>query len=151
VRVEPGPVDSGFTYRLAVDRGWLLPSFHTAIEETLAKELQNGLQGWRIVDCVLTLIQSRFGAPTPPAGCFRALTSASFRLALKEAGTVVCEPVSALEVEGPAGVMTGVLRELGLPHLTGGRGVLLPRPPGYRPVGGEHRTDQVTSERYTFS
>lgn len=34
LRVEPGPVGSGVDYRLDVERGWLQPSFHTAIEET---------------------------------------------------------------------------------------------------------------------
>ena len=43
LRVEPGTVGSGFEYRLGVERGYLLPSFHTAIEETLAAELDEGL------------------------------------------------------------------------------------------------------------
>ena len=45
LRIEPGPIGSGFGYRLAVERGYLLPSFHTAIEETLSAELEAGPAG----------------------------------------------------------------------------------------------------------
>jgi ribosomal protection tetracycline resistance protein len=62
LRVEPGPVGSGVDYRLAVERGWLLPSFHTAVEETLPTELTVGPSGWRVTDCVVTLT-SRATAP----------------------------------------------------------------------------------------
>ncbi len=112
LRVEPGPVGSGLDYRLAVERGWLLPSFHAAIEETLATELTVGLFGWRVTDCVVTLTQSRYCAPTPPAGYFRWLTSIVLRKALHGAGTTVCAPVSEFEVEFPAGSISQVLQKL---------------------------------------
>ncbi len=112
LRVEPGPVGSGVDYRLAVERGWLLPSFHTAVEETLPTELSVGLFGWRVTDCVVTLTQSRYCAPTPPAGYFRWLTSVVLRKALQAAGTTVCAPVSQFEVEIPAGSVSQVLQGL---------------------------------------
>jgi ribosomal protection tetracycline resistance protein len=112
LRVEPGPVGSGVDYRLAVERGWLLPSFHTAVEDTLSTELREGPFGWRVTDCVVTLTQSRYSAPTPPAGYFRWLTSVVLREALQVAGTTVCAPASEFEVEIPAGSISQVLREL---------------------------------------
>jgi ribosomal protection tetracycline resistance protein len=112
LRVEPGPVGSGLGYRLAVERGWLIPSFHTAIEETLPVELRQGLYGWAVTDLVVTLTQSRYSAPTPPAGYFRALTSTVLREALQRAGTTVCAPSSDLELEVPAPSISVVLREL---------------------------------------
>jgi ribosomal protection tetracycline resistance protein len=112
LRIEPGPVGSGLDDRLAVERGWLLPSFHTAVEETLSTELRVGLFGWRVTDCVVTLTQSRYSAPTPPAGYFRWLTSVVLREALQSAGTTVCAPASEFEVEIPAGSIRQVLHEL---------------------------------------
>jgi ribosomal protection tetracycline resistance protein len=112
LRVEPGPVGSGVDYRLAVERGWLLPSFHTAVEETLSTKLRVGLFGWRVTDCVVTLTHSRYSAPTPPAGYFRWLTSVVLRGALQSAGTTVCAPASEFEVEIPAGSIRQVLHEL---------------------------------------
>ncbi|MBA3310840.1 MAG: TetM/TetW/TetO/TetS family tetracycline resistance ribosomal protection protein [Nocardioidaceae bacterium] len=112
LRVEPGQVGSGVDYRLAVERGWLLPSFHTAVEETLPIELRVGLFGWRVTDCMVTLTQSRYCAPTPPAGYFRWLTSVVLRGALRLAGTTVCAPVSEFEVEIPSQSISQVLQVL---------------------------------------
>ncbi len=112
LRIEPAPVASGVDYRLAVERGWLLPSFHTAVEETLSTELEEGLYGWKVTDCVVTLTQSRYHAPTPPAGYFRSLTAIVLREALRRAGTVVCAPVSEFELDVPNGSISKVLQML---------------------------------------
>jgi ribosomal protection tetracycline resistance protein len=112
LRVEPGRLGSGFDYRLEVERGWLLPSFHTAIEETLSAELREGLFGWMVTDLVVTLTQSRYCAPTPPAGYFRRLTSVVFRRALHGAGTTACAPVSEFEVDIPTRSISQVLHKL---------------------------------------
>ncbi len=67
---------AGLDYALGegVERGYLLPSFHVAIEETLAAELAEGLHGWRVTDCRVRVVHARFSAPTPSAGEFRRLT-----------------------------------------------------------------------------
>lgn len=140
LRVEPGAIGSELDYRLAVERGWLLPSFHTAVEETLSTELRVGLSGWRVTDCAVTLTQSRYCAPTPPAGYFRWLTSVVLREALRLAGTTVCAPVSEFEVEIPSQSISQVLQVL---HAAGAT----PGPPEIRTtrchISGAIPTDQV--------
>jgi len=114
LRVEPASVGTGLDYALGegVERGYLLPSFHVAIEETLATEVREGLRGWRIADCRVRVVHSRFKAPTPSAGEFRRLTSRTFRRALQQAGTTVCAPVSRFELGLPAESLTAVLSAL---------------------------------------
>ncbi|MDX6317326.1 MAG: ribosomal protection tetracycline resistance protein, partial [Nocardioidaceae bacterium] len=123
-----------------VERGWLLPSFHTAIEETLATELRVGLYGWSVTDCRVTLVASRFSAPTPPAGYFRWLTTVVLATALERAGTSVCAPVSDFEVDIPADTTSAVLQRLLAAGAT-------PRPPELRTtrcrITGTMPTDQV--------
>ena len=111
-RVEPGPPDSGGEYVMGTERGYLLPAFHRAIEETVPRVLATGLLGWRVVDWVVTLTDGRFSAPTPPAGYYRDLTERALRRALQQAGTCECEPVSAFEVEVPEESFTAVLHVL---------------------------------------
>lgn len=65
-----------------------------------------------MTDCVVTLIDSRYSAPTPPAGYFRWLTSVVLRSAMENAGTTVCAPASEFEVELPTRSLRQVLREL---------------------------------------
>ena len=62
LRVGPAPVEAGLDYALGegVERGYLLPSFHVAIEETLDRELAEGLHGWRLTDLRVRVVHSRF-------------------------------------------------------------------------------------------
>lgn len=112
LRVEPAAPGSGIGYRLAVEKGWLLPAYHAAIAETIALELRRGLYGWAVADASVTLVASRYCAPTPPAGYFRQLTTSTLRRALEQAGTTVCAPVSAFEVGLPSTSLRAVLQEL---------------------------------------
>jgi ribosomal protection tetracycline resistance protein len=114
LRVGPAPVGVGLDYALGdgVERGYLLPSFHVAIEEALARELAEGVYGWRLVDLLVRVTHSRFHAPTPSAGEFRRLTHTAFRQALGRAGTTVCAPVSRFELGMPAESLPSVLSAL---------------------------------------
>jgi ribosomal protection tetracycline resistance protein len=112
LRVEPGLPGSGVEYVMGVERGYLLPSFHVAIEETVPTVLSEGLFGWRVTDCTVTLIHGRFHAPTPSAGEYRRLTATALREALQHAGTIVCSPFSRFELELPVEALTSVLARL---------------------------------------
>jgi ribosomal protection tetracycline resistance protein len=112
IRVGPPPASGGVRYRIAIERGWLLPSFHTAIEETVAHELRTGLHGWAVTGCTVTLVNGRYSAPTPSAGAFRALAASTLRRALADATTTVCAPVSEFEVGMPTPALRAVLHEL---------------------------------------
>ncbi len=112
LRLQPGPAGSGVEYVMGVQRGYLLPSFHVAIEETLSTVVDEGLFGWRVTDCRVTLVHGRYHAPTPSAGEYRRLTTAAFGHALRQAGTKVCAPFSSFELEVPADVLTSVLAKL---------------------------------------
>ena len=103
LRVEPAPVGTGLDYALGdgVERGYLLPSFHVAIEETLAAELGQGLYGWRITDLRVRVVHSRLPRADPLGRQFRRLTVTTFRRALQQAGTTVCAPVSRFEPACP--------------------------------------------------
>ena len=114
LRVGPAPAGTGLDYGLAagVERGWLLPQFHHAVEEQLRTELAEGLHGWRIADLDVRTVHSRWGAPTPSPSDFRRVTHRAFRQALAAAGTVVCAPVSRFELEVPAEALSRVLGAL---------------------------------------
>lgn len=112
LKIEPGAVDSGIEYRRDVELGGLLLSFHTAIEETVPATLVEGLYGWRVTDCVVTLTHSGYWAPVSAAGDFRRLTAVVLTEALSRAGTTVCEPFSEFELEFPASSISQVLRQL---------------------------------------
>jgi ribosomal protection tetracycline resistance protein len=102
LRIDPAPIDSGVEFRLEVELGSIPLSFHKAVEDTVAETLRQGLYGWEVTDCTVTMTHSGFWAPSSTAGDFRKLTPLVLMNALKRAGTVVCEPIQRFHLEIPA-------------------------------------------------
>jgi ribosomal protection tetracycline resistance protein len=115
VRISPAAPESGVTYRIEAEYGLMPPSFHAAAEEAIRETLGQGLHGWPVTDCVMTLI--RAGRPSgSTASDVRHLTPLVVAAALQEAGTVVCEPISRFRLEIPVAALTPVLGKLGRLH-----------------------------------
>jgi ribosomal protection tetracycline resistance protein len=98
-RIEPGEPGGGVDYRREL--GALPLAFYRAIEETVHDALTQGLHAWEVTDCVVTLTHAGFWSPLSTASDFRKLTPLVLLDALRQAGTVVCEPVETLELEIP--------------------------------------------------
>jgi len=122
LRVEPAPVGDGLVYH--VDQavlGTMPAAFFKAIEDTAISTLQQGLRGWQVTDCVVTLTHTgyyprqshahqRFSKSMSSTGeDFRGLTPLVLMEALKQAGTVVCEPIHRFDLELPADALGPVL------------------------------------------
>jgi ribosomal protection tetracycline resistance protein len=74
--------------------------------------LREGLYGWQVTDCKVTMTQSGYVAPGSTAGDFRKLTPLVLMSALKQAGTVVCEPIQQFHLELPAATLGPALSAL---------------------------------------
>ena len=62
---------------------------------------RQGLCGWEVTDCAVTLTHAGFWSPVSTAGDFRKLTPLVLMRRCIDAGTEVCEPVEELELEIP--------------------------------------------------
>ena len=62
LRIDPAPVDSGVAFRLEVELGSMPLSFFRAVEETVRETLREGLNGWQVLDCTITLTHSGYWA-----------------------------------------------------------------------------------------
>ena len=124
LRVDPGPPGSGVAFRLEIELGSLTPAFLKAIEATVRDTLRQGLHGWEVPDCIVTLTQSGYVPPPPfgwsrwssSAGDFRNLTPLVLIAALQQARTRVFEPVHSFRLEAPAeaiGLILPALARLG--------------------------------------
>ena len=126
LRVEPR---AGFDLRVDVDPRdaplyvyKTFESFAEHMEEYVRIALDEGLYGWQVTDCAVTVTKvgysladgppSRRG-PMPTTGDFRKLTPMVLMQALAQAGTAVCEPVVRAEIEMPAESIGAVLAALG--------------------------------------
>ncbi|RLV09956.1 GTP-binding protein [Streptomyces griseocarneus] len=112
LRVEPGEPGSGVLFRRDTELGALPHAFDRAIEETVHRALGQGLYGWPVTDCVVSLTRSGYASPVTTAADFRNLTPLVLMAALAGAGTRVYEPCHEYELEVPAdvlGAVTGAL------------------------------------------
>jgi ribosomal protection tetracycline resistance protein len=120
LRLEPAPERTGIEFRIDIERGALPPSFLKATEETVRRTLAEGLYGWPVPDCTVTMTHSGYIPPPPhgwskistTAGDFRLLTPLVLMTALSQAGTLVCEPVSSFRLEVPQDSLPAVLTAL---------------------------------------
>ncbi len=95
--IEPAGEGSGIQY--VRELGALPLAFYRAIEETVHETFAQGLCGWEVTDCIVTLTHAGFWSPVSTAGDFRKLTPLVLMQALLGAGTRVCEPVEELVLD----------------------------------------------------
>ncbi len=109
-RVVSAAPGSGLRYLREL--GSLPLAFYRAIEETVHETFKQGLRGWEVTDCIVTLTHAGFSSVTSTAGDFRKLTPLVLLRALSMADTEVCEPVDELDLDIPEetfGAVSGAL------------------------------------------
>ncbi len=109
LRVAPAPNGSGVAYMSEVEWGALPRAFHRATEEAALRALEQGLYGWEVTDCTVTLFRVGYCAPNSVAADFRNLAPVVLLRALRAAGSRVYEPCQSVEVEIPRDVLGGVV------------------------------------------
>jgi ribosomal protection tetracycline resistance protein len=125
LRIQPAPAESGVALRLEVDTRTIplfvyktRESFGEHMEEYVRQGLGEGLFGWQVADCVVTMTRCGYSVPDGPpsrrgplstAADFRKLTPLVVREALERAGTVVCEPTARVRLEVPTQVLGAVM------------------------------------------
>ena len=124
LRIEPRATGSGVDFRLEVELGSMPPAFFRAVEDTVRETLQQGIYGWRVADCTVTMTHAGylprqshahqgFAKEMSTTGAdFRGLTPLVVMSALQEAGTTVYEPIHRFLLEAPADVLGPLLPAL---------------------------------------
>ncbi len=120
LRIAPGPPGSGVVFDAEVEPR-LVPLYLFRTTETFLAQMQayvrealaEGLAGWQVTDCRVTMTDCGYSSPATSAADFRRLTQLVLATALERAGTWVCEPLAELTLEMPAVTAPAVLAVLG--------------------------------------
>jgi ribosomal protection tetracycline resistance protein len=109
LRIEPGKAGSGIAFVLDVDVKLVpfqifhtVPQFEAQMARIVADALEEGAFGWRLTDCVVTMVDSGYRRTGSTTSDFRRLTPIVLAEAIRLAGVVVCEPMTSVRVDGPA-------------------------------------------------
>ncbi|MFF4394166.1 GTP-binding protein [Streptomyces sp. NPDC001480] len=140
LRVEAAPAGSGIGFRLEVELGSMPYAFFKAVEDTVRETLAQGLHGWQVTDCTVTMTHSGYSprqshahqgfdkSMSSTGADFRGLTPLVLIEALRRAGSRVYEPMHRFRIEAPAdtpGALLPVLARLGaVPGTTTTRGAV---------------------------
>jgi ribosomal protection tetracycline resistance protein len=128
LRVEPAAVGAGIEFRLEVELGSMPLAFFRAVEETAHETLQQGIHGWQVTDCTLSMTHSGylprqshahqgFAKEMSSTGAdFRNLTPLVVMNALARAGTIVYEPIDRFSLEVPPETLGPLLPALARLH-----------------------------------
>jgi ribosomal protection tetracycline resistance protein len=109
LRIEPAPANSGVEFRLGVEVGSMPLALFNAVEDKVKETLRQGENGWQVTDCVVTVSRAGFAPPNTTAADFRMLTPLVVVDALRQAGTVVHEPIHRFHLEFPADTLGALL------------------------------------------
>jgi ribosomal protection tetracycline resistance protein len=120
LRVEPAPPGSGIAFRADVEVR-LVPmylfhtvdAFVTQMDSYVREALGEGLAGWPVTDCRVTMTDCGYASPVTSAADYRRLTQVVLMTALDRAGTWVCEPLMDITLEVPSQTAPGVAAALG--------------------------------------
>ncbi len=125
LRIEPAPIDSGIEFHAQVDHRSVplfvyktAESFGVHMDRYVRETLREGLFGWQVTDCSVTLTECGYSVPDGPpsrrgplstAADYRKLTPIVVMQALERAATVVCEPIVLVRLEIPADTVGAVV------------------------------------------
>jgi ribosomal protection tetracycline resistance protein len=116
LRVTPAPAGSGIRFRPDVDVRSIplyvyktVDEFSQAMVQYVRHSLREGLSGWEVTDCLVTMTDCGYTSPGTSAADFRKLTPLVLMSALEQASTTVCEPMLRVRIETPAASAGAVL------------------------------------------
>jgi ribosomal protection tetracycline resistance protein len=157
LRVDPAPIGSGIGFRLEVELGSMPYAFFKAVEDTVRETLGQGLHGWQVADCTVTMTHSGYSprqshahqgfdkSMSSTGADFRGVTPLVLVEALRRAGTQVHEPMHRFRLEAPADTLGALLpvlaalRAVARTTETRGAGCVLE---GDVPAGRVHELEQ---------
>ncbi len=113
IRIEPLDRGAGFEFVDKIVGGAIPRQFIPAVEKGVMEAMaEGGVYGYPVVDVRVTLLDGKYHSVDSSEMSFRMAGRLAFREAMGQAGPIILEPVSALEVTVPSDVQGDVMGDL---------------------------------------
>jgi len=132
IRIDPAPAGSGVGFVMEIGHQGVplyiyknFESYAAALRQYVTGTLRQGLRGWPVTDCTVAVTRSQYSVADGPPSTrgplsspqdFRKVTPLVVMEALRQAGTVVCEPVHHFRLDTPADTLNALLPALAKLH-----------------------------------
>ena len=116
--VEPAEAGSGVSLALEVELVTVPLYIYKTVEAFRESMLDyvsaqpRGPNGWGLPDFRVTVFECGYSSPTSNARDFRKVTEVVLAAAVRDAGTIVCEPVQRFRIDAPEPSLAPLLRAL---------------------------------------
>jgi elongation factor G len=112
VEFEPGEAE-GLTFEEKIFGGSVPKSFHPAVEKGLQDAIQKGiLAGYPVVNLKATLVDGSYHDVDSSEMAFRLAARLAYRAGLPQAGPVLLEPISVVEVHIPDDFLGDIMGDM---------------------------------------
>jgi elongation factor G len=114
LEIEPGEQNSGFVFQNRIVGGKVPREFIPAVEKGSREAMQSGVvAGYSVMDVKVTMVDGSFHPVDSSEMAFRIAGSMATQSALRKAGSVLLEPVMALQVVTQGQYLGDLLADLG--------------------------------------
>jgi ribosomal protection tetracycline resistance protein len=93
LKIEPGEIGSGVHYCSEVSVNDVAAKYQKEIEQTISKALEQGIKGWQVTDCKITLVEGEDHNIHSRSGDFIIATPMALMNGLSQSDTTLLEPI----------------------------------------------------------
>jgi ribosomal protection tetracycline resistance protein len=112
LKIEPGKRGSGVSFSSIVSTNDVATKYQKEIEATIDSALKQGIKGWQVTDCKLTLIEGQDHNVHSRSGDFIIATPMAIMNGLLESGTTLLEPIVSFSIIAPVDLLGTITSDI---------------------------------------
>jgi ribosomal protection tetracycline resistance protein len=112
LKIEPGKRGSGISFSSIVSTNDVAAKYQKEIEATIESALKQGIKGWQVTDCKITLVEGEDHNVHSRSGDFIIATPMAMMNGLHESGTILLEPIVSFSMTAPVDLLGTITSDI---------------------------------------
>lgn len=112
LKIEPGERGSGVKYLSELSTNDVAAKYQNEIEATIESALKQGIKGWQVTDCKITLTEGEDHNIHSRSGDFIVATPMAIMNGLLESGTTLLEPIVSFSITAPVDLLGTITSDI---------------------------------------